>query len=72
MRISKERETVVAAVTAGAGRAPASAARLRPWVVAASAVALIAVLGVRNRFLFTSRLYAVSYTHLTLPTKALV
>ena len=57
MRISKERETVVAAVTAGAGRAPASAARLRPWVVAASAVALIAVLCVRNRFLFTTRLY---------------
>ena len=57
MRISKERETVVAAVTAGAGHAPASAARLRPWVVAASAVALVAVLCVRNRFLFTTRLY---------------
>jgi hypothetical protein len=57
LRTSKQRGTAVPAVTAGTSRAPASPARLRPWVVAAAAVALVAVLCVRNRFLFTSRLY---------------
>lgn len=58
MRMSKERETAVPAVTARTGRAPASAGRLRPWwVVAALAAALVALLCVRNRFLFTTRLY---------------
>jgi hypothetical protein len=58
VRISKERETAVAGVTAGTGRAPPSAGRLRPWwVVAASAAVLVALLCVRNRFLFTTRLY---------------
>src|ERR1700730_11933784 len=57
LRISKERGTAVPAVTAGTSRAPASSARLRPWVVAAAAVALVALLCVRNRFLFTTRLY---------------
>lgn len=58
MRMSKESETAVAAVTAGTGRAPASAGRLRRWqVVAVSAAALVGLLYVRNRFLFTTRLY---------------
>ena len=56
--MSEKRETAVPAVTAGTGPAPASAGRLRTWqVVAASAVALVALLCVRNRFLFTTRLY---------------
>src|SRR5512135_311385 len=54
---SKEREAVVLGDTAGTGLGPASAVRLRPWPVAAvSAAALVAVLCVRNRFLFTTRL----------------
>jgi hypothetical protein len=56
--MSKERETAVPAVTAGTGRAPASAGRPGPWRVAAvSAAALVALLCVRNRFLFSTRLY---------------
>jgi hypothetical protein len=57
--ISKERDTAAApAVTAGSGRASPGAGRLRPWWVgAASLAALLAVLCVRNRFLFTTRLY---------------
>lgn len=55
---SKEREAVVLGETARTGQEPASAARLRPWTAAAvSAAALVAVLCVRNRFLFTTRLY---------------
>jgi hypothetical protein len=56
--MSRERGTAVPAVTAGTGRAPASAGRLRRWqVVAASAAALVVLLCVRNRCLFTTRLY---------------
>src|SRR5581483_7657858 len=55
---SKEREAVVLGDTARTDQEPASAARLRPWTAAAvSAAALVAVLCVRNRFLFTTRLY---------------
>lgn len=58
MNMSKDARTAVSPAMAGTGRAPPSAGRLRPWwVVAASAVALIALLCVRNRFLFTTRLY---------------
>jgi hypothetical protein len=56
--ISKERDPAVPAVTAGSGRASPGAGRLRPWWVgAASVAALLVVLCVRNRFLFTTRLY---------------
>jgi hypothetical protein len=56
--ISKERETAGPAVTVPTGRAPVDAARLRPWWVAAAAMAvLLVLLCVRNRFLFTTRLY---------------
>jgi len=56
--VSKERETPVPAVPAGAGGVAASAGRRRPWVVAAaSAAVLVVLLCVRNRFLFTTRLY---------------
>jgi hypothetical protein len=55
--MSKKRETTVSAVTAGTGRASASAGRLRSWQVVAAAAALVALLCVRNRFLFTTRLY---------------
>jgi hypothetical protein len=53
--ISQEREP---AVTAGTGGASAQVGRRRPWwVIAAPAVALFVLLCVRNRFLFTTRLY---------------
>lgn len=61
--MSKERETASPTMTAdpavaGSGHAPASAAWLRPWwVMAVSAGALLALLCVRNRFLFTTRLH---------------
>jgi hypothetical protein len=56
--MSKQREATVLAVTPGTSHEPASAVRLRPWQVAAvSAAAVLAVLCVRNRFLFTTRLY---------------
>jgi hypothetical protein len=55
--LSKERETAVRAVTAATGRA-GDEGRLRPWwVVAATMAVLLVVLCVRNRFLFTTRLY---------------
>jgi len=55
--ISEERETAVTAVTAGTGRMSA-AGRLRPWwVVIAATVPLLVLLCVRNRFLFSTRLY---------------
>ncbi len=58
MSIGKERGTAVLAATAGTGGAAASADRRRRWwVVAASAAVLVALLCVRNRFLFTTRLY---------------
>jgi hypothetical protein len=55
--MNKERETGVPAVTAGTGRASASAGPVRSWQVVAAAAALLALLCVRNRFLFTTRLY---------------
>ncbi len=58
MSLSRERETAVPAVTAATGRAAVDAARLRPWwVTAATMVVLLVLLCVRNRFLFTTRLY---------------
>ena len=58
MSLNRERETAVPAVTAATGRAAVDAARLRPWwVTAATMVVLLVVLCVRNRFLFTTRLY---------------
>ncbi len=58
MSVSDERETAVRAVTAGTARVPPRPRRLRPWQVgAASLAALLAVLCVRNGFLFTTRLY---------------
>ena len=55
MSISEERKTGVAA---GTGRAPAAAGRLRRWwVVVAATAMLLVVLCVRNRFLFSTRLY---------------
>ncbi len=58
MSISEERETTAPAAAGGTGRALGDAGRLRPWwvVVAATAV-LFVLLCVRNRFLFTTRLY---------------
>ena len=57
MSVSKEREAAVPAVPAVTG-ASASAGRCRPWwVAAASAAVLVVLLCVRNRFLFTTRLY---------------
>jgi hypothetical protein len=66
--MSEERETVNPILTAdrpvpaGTGHAPVSATRLsrwwgRWWVIAAAAAALATLLCVRNRFLFTTRLY---------------
>src|SRR5580693_7526581 len=56
--MSDKRETGVAAAAAGTGRALASASRLRSWqVAAASAATLVTLLCIRNRFLFTTRLY---------------
>jgi hypothetical protein len=53
--ISQEREP---AVTSGAGGARAQVGRRRRWwVMAAPAVALFVLLCVRNRFIFTTRLY---------------
>ncbi len=58
MSLSRERETAVPAATAATGRAAVDAARLRPrWVTAATMVVLLVLLCVRNRFLFTTRLY---------------
>ncbi len=58
MSVSDERETAVRAVTARTARVPPRPRRLRPWQVgAASLAALLAVLCVRNGFLFTTRLY---------------
>ena len=58
MSISQEREPAVPAVTAGTAGAPAQPGRRRRWwVMTAPAVALFVLLCVRNRFLFTTRLY---------------
>jgi hypothetical protein len=53
-----ERVTLVPDGLAGTGRASQAPGRVRPWLVAAVATAAVAVLlCVRNRFLFTTRLY---------------
>ena len=58
MSISQEREPAVPAVAAGTGGASVSVGRRRPWwVMAAPMAALFVLLCVRNRFLFTTRLY---------------
>ena len=57
MSISKERETATRAETDRTSGGPAVAARFRPWVVVAAMAVLVVVLCVRNRFLFTTRLY---------------
>ena len=55
MSTSRQHEMTAPAVLGGRGRAPAAAGWLRRrWVVAA---ALLPVLCVRTRFLFTTRLY---------------
>ncbi len=57
MSLSKEREAAVPGVTTPTGRA-VDEGRLRPWwVVAATMAVLLVLLCVRNRFLFTTRLY---------------
>jgi hypothetical protein len=56
--ISKEHQATAPAATAASGRAPEAAGRLRRWwVIVAATAALVAVLCVRNRFLFSTRLY---------------
>jgi hypothetical protein len=56
--IGEERETAVPAVTAGTRRTRAGAGRLRSWWVAVAATAVLFVLlCIRNRFLFSTRLY---------------
>jgi hypothetical protein len=56
--ISKASVTTAPADAAAAGGGPAAAGRFRRWqVVAAATAALVVVLCVRNRFLFTTRLY---------------
>jgi hypothetical protein len=53
-----ERVTLVPDGLAGTGRASQAQGRVRPWLVTAVAAAAVAVLlCVRNRFLFTTRLY---------------
>ena len=56
--INRERATPVPADTAGPGRASQAKVRIRPWwVVVAATAATAVVLCVRNRFLFSTRLY---------------
>lgn len=58
MSISREGEKAVRVAAAPAGRTDPGPARIRPWwVVAATMALLLVVLCVRNRFLFTTRLY---------------
>ncbi len=57
MSVGGETRTAVRAVTGVTGRPPAGVGRRRPWMIAASAAVLVALLCVRNRFLFTTRLY---------------
>ncbi len=57
MSISEERDTALPAVTAGTGRTSAAAGWVRPWVVVAATAVLFVLLCVRNRFLFSTRLY---------------
>jgi hypothetical protein len=56
--VNREHQAPVAADTAGSGRAPQAQGRVRLWwVVATAVVALAVLLCVRNRFLFSTRLY---------------
>jgi hypothetical protein len=56
--ISRERETPVPANTAATDRASQAQGRVRLWwVVAMTTAALVVLLCVRNRFLFSTRLY---------------
>jgi hypothetical protein len=56
--INRERETQVGAEEAGTVRASAAQGRIRAWWVVVAATAVLAVLlCVRNRFLFSTRLY---------------
>jgi hypothetical protein len=56
--INSEREAPVPADTAGTARASQAQGRIRVWwVVAAAAATLAVLLCVRNRFLFSTRLY---------------
>ena len=63
MGLNRERQTAVAggtaetAKTTGIAGAQQRAALRRPWVVAISTAALVVLLCVRNRFLFSTRLY---------------
>ena len=58
MSINREHAAPVRADSAGTGRASPARGRVRPWwVVAAAAAALAVLLCVRNRFLFSTRLY---------------
>ncbi len=58
MSINRERAASVRADTAGTGRALQVQGRVRPWwVVVAATAALAVLLCVRNRFLFSTRLY---------------
>ena len=58
MSINRERAAPVRADTAGTGRALQVQGRVRPWwVVVAATAALAVLLCVRNRFLFSTRLY---------------
>ncbi len=58
MSVSRERETPAPAELAGTGRGSQQQGRIRSWPVAAvAAVALVVLLCVRNRFLFSTRLY---------------
>lgn len=57
MSISQQPDTVVPAVTRAAGPVRTGEGRSRLWWVLGSTAALLVVLCVRNRFLFTTRLY---------------
>ena len=58
MSINRERQAPVPADTAGTGRASQAQGRVRRWwVVVAATAALAVLLCVRNRFLFSTRLY---------------
>jgi len=55
--VSEERATAIPAVRAGTGRATIPGRRRRWWVMAVATAVLFVLLCIRNRFLFTTRLY---------------
>ena len=57
MSVSEERATAILGVRAGTGRATMPGRRGRWWVMAVATAVLFVLLCVRNRFLFTTRLY---------------